>query len=102
MTPCGPFHTCYIDWVQLDIAQIILNLLASLRDPARPDSLPFAMIISHLLVDIGFEIDQTLGTPRLCALIDESLWSKHVSLVTGQGRSGGDRDTCHGTRSSCA
>ena len=71
-------------------------------DLSRPVSLPFTLIISHILVDIGFEIDQALNVPGLYALINESSWSMHMSHVPdcSRGRAIG-RDPCNGARSTC-
>ena len=73
------FHLCHSFWAVIHIAHVILNIMATYYESSCLGSLPFILVISHILVDTSFEIDQQLGILGLHVLINKSSLSQHVS-----------------------
>ena len=54
--------------------------MTPLRDPSnREGSLPFALLISRILEDMGFAIDPPLRVQATYAFLDGSSWAKYYS-----------------------
>lgn len=77
---------CFIQGIlsrqQFDINQEILNIITPYCDPtAYISSLPFTLIILQILVNVNFDLDQTLTIPKPQDIINANSWSKHFSYV---------------------
>eukprot|EP00261_Vitis_vinifera_P010338 XP_002280493.1 PREDICTED: cysteine-rich receptor-like protein kinase 26 [Vitis vinifera] len=68
--------------LEFDITQVILNYMTHFRDPnSHLGILPFALIITRIFVNVGFELDPTHVILRPQVLINERYWSKPYNHV---------------------
>lgn len=69
---------------QFDIGQVIIDVMTPYHDPSYWGSdFSFALLISFILENVGFELDLALGIQATHAYLDGSLWAKHYNRVYG-------------------
>ncbi|KAL6324590.1 hypothetical protein AAG906_013402 [Vitis piasezkii] len=72
----------YINSLVNTVKEVILNFMTHFRDPnSHIGILPFALIITRILVNVGFELDPAHVILRPRALINERSWSKPYNHV---------------------